>query len=592
MLDLIFEGATVIDGSGSRPQTLDVGIKDGKIAHLGPRGGRARAHIAAHGAWLTPGFVDLHTHYDGQASWDETLSPSIHHGVTTVVMGNCGVGFAPLRSGDKSRAVDDLISLMEGVEDIPGIALAEGVSFDWMSFPQYMDALERRPHSLNFLLQVPHDPLRMAVMGDRALVQEAANECDVAAMQQLLHEALDAGAAGFSTGRTDNHRTTTGQPTPASEADQRELAALAACFRGRARGVLQLVNDFDVLQGDARFDTEFDLIELMARESGRPLSMTWLQRDPGGDQWQRIRERTDIAVQAGLPIHLQAAPRGIGVLLGLDTTFHPFMGFPLYREVAHLPQNERAAALRDPTRRARLTHESSQRLSGDGSAVPPIVDLMLSRIALMSARMFPLADTHGRPNYAPQLEDSFLALARRQQISPLEALYDYLSAGDGDQLIHFPIFNYNAGSLAVVREMLDHPQVLYGLSDAGAHVGTICDASTSTFLLQHWARDAQEHTRLTPERAVHLLTQRNASYIGLRDRGHIALGMRADLNLIDPTRLALTLPHLVRDLPGGTQRLLQYSEGYLGTWVAGQAVIEHSQITTARPGKLVRMKSS
>ena len=592
MLDLIFEGATVIDGSGSPPQTMDVGIQDGKIARLGPSGGRARERISAHGAWLTPGFVDLHTHYDGQASWDETLSPSIHHGVTTVVMGNCGVGFAPLRSGDKSRAVDDLISLMEGVEDIPGVALTEGVSFDWMSFPQYMDALERRPHSLDFLLQVPHDPLRMAVMGDRALAQEAANERDVAAMQQLLHEALDAGAAGFSTGRTDNHRTTAGQPTPASEADQRELAALAACFRGRTHGVLQLVNDFDVLQGDARFDTEFDLIELMARESGRPLSMTWLQRDPGGDQWQRIRERTDIAVQAGLPVHLQAAPRGIGVLLGLDTTFHPFMGFPLYREVAHLPQTERAAALRDPARRARLIHESSQRLSGDGSAVPPIVDLMLSRIALMSARMFPLADTHGRPNYAPQLEDSFLALARRQQISPLEALYDYLSAGAGDQLIHFPIFNYNAGSLAVAREMLNHPQVLYGLSDAGAHVGTICDASTSTFLLQHWTRDAQEHMRLTPERAVHLLTQRNASYIGLHDRGCIALGMRADLNLIDPTRLALTLPHLVRDLPGGTQRLLQFSEGYLGTWVAGQAVIEHSQITAARPGTLVRMKSS
>ena len=588
MLDVIFEGATVIDGSGQPARATNVGIKDGKIAHLSDHAGVARQRIDARGAWLTPGFVDLHTHYDGQASWDETLSPSIHHGVTTVVMGNCGVGFAPLHTGNKHRAVEDLISLMEGVEDIPGVALIEGVSFDWTSFPEYMTALERRPHSLDFLLQVPHDPLRMAVMGERALAQEASTEEDVARMRRLLNEALDAGAIGFSTGRTDNHRTTAGQPTPASEADQRELAELASCFQGRNRGVIQLVNDFNVLHGDSGFDSEFDLVELLARESGRPLSMTWLQRDPGGDQWQRIRARTEAAVRARLPIYLQAAPRGIGVLLGLDTTFHPLMGFPLYREIAHLPCRERAAALRDPVRRARLAHESSQKLSGDGSAIPPIVDLMLARIERLSARMFPLANAQDRPNYAPTVQESFYAIAKRKQISPLEALYDYLTEDDGDQLIHFPIFNYNAGSLTVVREMLDHPQMLYGLSDAGAHVGTICDASTSTFLLQYWARDVNPEQRLTPEHAVHILTQRNARYLGLVDRGEIALGKRADLNLIDPERLALRVPHLVRDLPGGTQRLLQYSEGYLGTWVAGEAVIQQGEITTARPGKLVR----
>lgn len=591
MLDVIFESVTLIDGTGASAKICDVGIKDGYIAHVGPKGSQAKQRIAAEGAWLTPGFVDLHTHYDGQASWDETLSPSIHHGVTTVVMGNCGVGFAPLHPGDKQRAVDDLISLMEGVEDIPGVALSEGVSFDWQSFPEYMNALEAIPHSLDFLVQVPHDPLRMAVMGERALAQEAASDEDLRRMQQLLKEALDAGAAGFSTGRTDNHRTTAGLPTPASEADRRELVALANTFAGRDRGVIQLVNDFNVLHGEASFDQEFDLVELLARESGRPLSMTWLQRDPGGDQWQRIRERVDAAHAAGLTLHLQAAPRGIGVLLGLDTTFHPFMGFPLYREVAHLPLAERALALRDPTRRARLRHETSQRLSGDGSAVPPIVDLMLARIDLLSARMFPLADARGRPNYAPELAQSFLVRARQAGVTPIEAIYDYLTDGQGEQLIHFPIFNYNAGSFEVVRQMMDHPQMLYGLSDAGAHVGTICDASTSTFLLQHWARDAQESERLSPERAIHMLTQRNAAYIGLRDRGRIAPGLRADLNLIDPTRLALPLPKLVRDLPGGTQRLLQKSEGYISTWVAGQAVAEHDEITPARPGKLVRMAS-
>lgn len=589
MLDLIFEGATIIDGTGCTPYTGDVGIKDGWIVHVGPHAGPARERISAHGAWLTPGFVDLHTHYDGQASWDETLSPSIHHGVTTVVMGNCGVGFAPLYPGDKRRAVEDLISLMEGVEDIPGVALSEGVSFDWQSFPDYMNALEALPHSLDFLVQVPHDPLRMAVMGERALAQEMATEDDIAAMQHLLIEALDAGAAGFSTGRTDNHRTTAGRPTPASEADERELAALARAFKHRDRGVIQLVNDFNVLRGDTSFDQEFDLVERLARESGRPLSMTWLQRDPGGDQWQRIRKRVDAAQAAGLTLHLQAAPRGIGVLLGLDTTFHPFMGFPLYREVAALPLAQRAAALREPARRARLMTETSQRLSGDGSAIPPIVDLMLARINLLSARMFPLADGHGRPDYQPNVANSFMARAQAAGVSPLEAIYDYLAAGDGEQLIHFPIFNYNTGSFDVVRQMMDHPHMLYGLSDAGAHVGTICDASTSTFLLQHWARDAQEHERLAPERAIHMLTQRNAAYIGLRDRGRIALGLRADLNLIDPTRLALPLPKLVRDLPGGTQRLLQGAEGYVGTWVAGEAVAEHGEITQARPGKLVRI---
>lgn len=589
MLDTIFEGATVIDGTGRPPFTADVGVRDGRIAKIGRIDDKSRERIAAHGAWLTPGFVDLHTHFDGQASWDETFSPSIQHGVTTLVMGNCGVGFAPLRPGDRRRAVNGLVSLMEGVEDIPGVALAEGVRFDWESFPQYMNSLERMPHSLDFLVQVPHDPLRMAVMGDRALAHEPATTDDIAAMRALLREALDAGAAGFSTGRSDNHRTAEGRETPASEADAAELAGIVDAFAGLDRGVVQLVSDFDVLRGADRFDAEFDLAEVLARASGRPLSMTWLQRDPGGDQWRAIRARAEAAVARGLPLRLQTASRAIGVILGLDTTFHPFMGFPGYLELAHLPLAERAAKLREPARKARILSERSGRLSGDGTPIPPIVDLMLANIERITARMFPLGD---EPDYEPTLADSFFMRARVRQCSAIEALYDYLAEGDGGNFVHFPIFNYNEGSLEVVGEMLAHPLALFGLSDAGAHVGTICDASATTFLLSHWCRDRRgTHAtgRMEPERAIEMLTQRNARHIGLHDRGEIAVGKRADLNLIDPERLAPGRVELVRDMPAGGRRLLQKARGYLGTWVAGTAVIRNGEITTARPGHLVRL---
>ena len=592
MLDLLIEGATVIDGTGAPARSADVGIEGGVIREVGRITTSAHQRISATGAWLTPGFVDLHTHYDGQASWDQTFDPSIRHGVTTLMFGNCGVGFAPLAPGDRQQAIDGLLALMEGVEDIPGAALAEGVSFDWQSFPEYMAALERMPHSLDFLVQVPHDPLRMAVMGERAIAKETATADDVAAMQALLREALQAGAAGFSTGRTDNHRTTAGLATPASEAAAAELAGLAAVFRDLDHGVLQIVSDFNLLQGPAGFDAEFDLVELLARESTRPLSMTWLQRDPGGEQWRAIRDRVDAAVARGLPLSLQASPRGIGVMLGLDTMFHPLMGFPGYIEVAALPRAERAAALRDPTRKARILTEKSGRLAGDGSSIPPIVDLMLARLEMISARMFPLlSDAHGTAaevDYEPPVSRSFFVLAKQRGCSALEAIYDFLVAGDGSQLIHFPIFNYNDGSLAVVREMLEHPRVLYGLSDAGAHVGTICDASSSTFMLSHWVRDRAEG-RLSAERAIEMLTSRNARHLGLRDRGVIAPGLRADLNLLDPARIAPAVPHIVRDLPAGGRRLMQESRGYLGTWVAGQAVIRDGTITANRPGRLVRL---
>jgi N-acyl-D-aspartate/D-glutamate deacylase len=581
MLDKLIEGATVIDGSGAPPFTADVGVAGGRIVEIGRITAPARERTQAHGAWLTPGFVDIHTHYDGQATWDETFSPSIHHGVTTLVMGNCGVGFAPNVPGREA----ELIALMEGVEDIPGAALAEGVRFNWQGFPQYMDVLDAMPHSLDFLVQVPHDPLRMAVMGDRAVAVEAATADDIHSMRALLHEALLAGAAGWSTGRTDNHRTSRGRETPAAEAGAAELAGIAAAFQGLSHGVVQVVSDFDLLRGEQHFDREFDLVETLARAAGRPLSMTWLQRDPGGAQWQAIRARVDAAVAGGLPLYLQTAARGIGVINGLDASFHPFMGFAGYKEVAALPLAERAAALRDPGRRARILAGHSEPLAGDGSAVPPIVDLLLARIELLAARMFPLAAT---PDYEPTVADSFYVRAKRNGTTALEALYDHFSAGDGSQLVYFPIFNYNDGTLATVREMLGHPRALSGLSDAGAHVGTVCDASFTTFMLTHWVQ-RRAKGRLPLEHAVHLLTARNAAYLGLADRGRIAVGQRADLNLIDPQRLAVGTPRLVRDLPAGGKRFLQKGEGYLRTWVAGRCVQHDGDISAERPGRLVRL---
>jgi N-acyl-D-aspartate/D-glutamate deacylase len=581
MLDLLLEGGTVIDGTGAAPRTADVGIRDGRIVEVGRVTEATRERVDASGAWVTPGFIDIHTHYDGQASWDETFSPSIHHGVTTLMMGNCGVGFAPVRPGGQAR----LISLMEGVEDIPGAALAEGIRWGWESFPQYMDALAASPHSLDFLVQVPHDPLRIYVMGERAEAGQEATAEDIARMGELLHAALQAGAAGFSTGRTDNHRTAEGRETPASEASAAELAGLARAFQGLSHGVLQVVSDFDLLRDPGRFHAEFDLVEQLARAAGRPLSMTWLQRDPGGEQYEAIRARVEAAVARGLPLYLQAAARGIGVLLGLDASFHPFIGFPGYKELAALPLAERAAALRDPARRARILSEKPERLAGDGTPIPPLVDILLQRIELISARMFPLG---GRPSYEPTLADSFLVRAKRGGQPVLAALYDYLCEGDGSNLIYFPIFNYNEGSLEVVRRMLDHPRALAGLSDAGAHVGTVCDASFPTFLLTWWARD-RERDRLPLERAVEMLTSRNARYLGLSDRGRVAPGMRADLNLIDPARLSLDRPELRRDLPAGGRRFVQTARGYLATFVAGRAVQRDGTITPERPGRLVRL---
>jgi N-acyl-D-aspartate/D-glutamate deacylase len=581
MFDLKITGATIVDGTGRAPFAGDVAVADGRIAGVGRCDGPARRTIDARGAHVLPGFVDVHTHYDGQVSWDEELTPSSLHGVTTCVMGSCGVGFAPVVPGRE----DALVELMEGVEDIPGSALAEGIPWGWESFPEYMDAVARLPHAIDFLLQVPHDPLRMYVMGERAVAGERATDDDIASMRALLREALLAGAVGFSTGRSDNHRTARGAATPASEVDARELAGIAAAFQGLGHGVVQAVSDFDLMVGPERFDPEFDLLEQMARAAGgRPMSISTMQRDHAQDQWKRIFARVERAVASGLDVRCQVGARGIGVLLGLEATFQPFMGFPSYKAIAHLPLAERVGRMRAPELRARILREKSDKVAGDGTPIPPLADFFLQNLDMVAMRLYPMAE---RPIYEPKPDACLAAEAMRAGVPILERMYDALLEDDGKALVYFPIYNYTGLSLDVVREMMTHPRALTGLSDAGAHVGTVCDGSMPTFLLTHWARDREDGLPL--ERVVAMQARDTARFVGLRDRGTVEPGMRADLNVVDLARLSLLRPVMQRDLPAGGRRLMQRADGYLHTLVAGEVIAEGGALTGARPGKLVRM---
>ncbi len=580
--DLKITGGTLVDGTGAAPRRADVAVRGGVIVAVGDCPGSAARVIDAEGALVTPGFVDIHCHYDGQVSWDPTLSPSAMHGVTTCVMGNCGVGFAPVRERDRER----LIALMEGVEDIPGSALAEGIRWRWESFTEYMDALAAAPRAIDVLAQVPHDALRVYVMGDRARAGSRATDDDVAAMRALVREALAAGAAGFSTGRTDNHRASSGDATPAAESDARELAGIAGAFEGVGHGVLQAVSDFDMAAGPERFDPEFDVLERMAEAaSGHPVSVSLMQRDMEPDQWRRILARVEAADRRGVAMRVQAAPRAIGVLLGLEATFQPFMGFPSYKAVAHLPLAERVARMREPAFKARLLTERSDRVAGDGSAIPPLADHLLARIEMVALRLFRLG---ARPEYEPRVEQSLYAEAQASGRPALDVVYDVLLEHDGRELLYFPLYNYTEFSLDNVRAMLTHPLALVGLSDGGAHVGTVCDASYATFALMHWARDRAEG-RIPVERLVRMLSRDTARFIGLRDRGEVAVGQRADLNVIDHARLALHRPRMAQDLPAGGRRLVQDATGYRATVVAGQVIVEGDRMTDARPGALVRM---
>ena len=575
--DTLIRGGTIYDGKGGEAYTADVAITDGKISFIGDYTGSATREVSAKDLMVTPGFVDLHTHYDGQISWDDKLEPSVYHGVTTVVLGNCGVGFAPVHSEDRMR----LIELMEGVEDIPGTALYEGLKWNWESFPEYMDAIDAQPHTLDFAMYVPHDPLRVYVMRDRGIAEEEATEEDCQQMAKLLREALEAGAIGFSTGRSDVHRSTKGEWTPSSEATEKELVALAEGLASMDQGVLQAVSDFNLERGPQDFDGEFRLIERFVQAAKRPISISLMQRDMAPNQWRDIIMRS---TKSELPIFFQVAPRGIGTMLGLAGTFHPLMAFPSYIEIAHLSLAERVALLREPQRRARILQESPVQLSGEGTSIPPIVDALFKQLDQVSKKLFILGRN---PSYEQPFTESIYAKALQRGVSPLECMYDALLEEEGNALLYFPIYNYTEGSFDNVRTMLTHPKSLPGLSDGGAHVGVICDASFPSYLLSYWTRDRKEGLLPIPW-VIQFLTQRPAQFLGLSDRGILEVGKKADINVIDYERLSLTAPRMVYDLPSGAARLIQKSDGFIATFVSGEQVIKDSLLCPSRPGRLVR----
>ena len=561
MHDLVIRNGILVDGSGAPAREADVAFDGERVAAVGrtlPRGSR---EIDARGRLVTPGWVDIHTHYDGQATWDPHLTPSGWHGVTTVVMGNCGVGFAPAAPDRRQW----LIGLMEGVEDIPGTALAEGIRWEWESFPQYLDALERMPRSLDVAAQVPHGAVRAYVMGERGARNEKASEDDIARMAALVKEAIAAGAVGFSTSRTLLHRAIDGEPVPGTFASADELLAIGDAM---GRGVLELASDF------TPEDAELAWMAELSRRSGRPVTFACLQNDANPHQWKRLLEASDRSAAEGGAVTPQVAARPTGLLLGLQSTFHPFQAQPSYREVAHLPLAERVAALRDPERRRRIVSEKPEH--------PSPVALFISA---SFHKMFPLGDP---PDYEPAPDASVAATAARQGRTPQEVAYDLLLEGDGRSFLYFPLLNYSHGNFDAIRAMLEHPRAVLGLSDGGAHCGIICDASMPTFLLTHWVRDRKRGERLPLEAVVHAQTQRTAALYGFRDRGVLAPGWRADANVIDYDRLRLHAPEMVFDLPAASRRLVQRAEGYVATVQRGRVTFEDGVPTGELPGRLVR----
>ncbi len=560
MADLIIRSGNLVDGSGAEPRLADVVVTDGRVVAVVDAGTASTTGVTevidAEGALVTPGFVDIHTHYDGQVTWDNHLAPSSWHGVTTIVMGNCGVGFAPVRSHDH----DALIQLMEGVEDIPGAALHEGVSFDWESFPDYMDAIERLDHDIDIGAQVPHGALRLYVMGERGANREPASAEEIAEMGALVADAIRAGALGFTTSRTLNHRTSTGQPTPTLTAAEEELVGIAEAMGGTGAGVIELISDFP-----DGYD-EFLRLRHMVERSGRPLTVSLGQRG-SSDSYRGMLALLERAAADGLPMKAQVASRPVGALFGLQATFSPFASNPEYQRVADLPFDQRLAALRDPALRERIV--AAERPQDE------------SRFD----SLFELGDP---PDYEQPAERAVGPRARSAGVAPAELAYDAMLSDDGRGFLYFPFSNYVDCNFEAILEMMQHPQTLIGLGDGGAHVGTICDGSNVTSMLTHWVRDRTRGARVELPWAVHVLTRRNAEAVGMLDRGLVAPGYKADLNIIDLDRLRLHPPEMHFDLPAGGKRLLQRADGYLATIVSGQVTYRDGKPTGALPGRLVR----
>ncbi|MFP5256241.1 MAG: N-acyl-D-amino-acid deacylase family protein [Acidimicrobiia bacterium] len=569
MIDLRIDDANLVDGTGAPPRPADVLVDDGRIVGVEPAGSSrpaARRVLDAEGRLVTPGFVDVHTHYDAQVTWDPFVTPSSWHGVTTVVMGNCGVGFAP---AEPDRH-DWLIDLMEGVEDIPGSALAEGITWGWTTFPEYLDVLERQPRVLDVGAQIGHGPLRAFVMGERGAANEPATQADREQMAGLVLEALRAGALGFSTSRTPLHRSKQGELVPGTHAEADELLAIADAMAVAGHGVFQFAPDHARVPVD-----EWPWMRELAARTGRTVSVNLNQPDSDPEVWREVLDLLDDAHRDGLPIVAQVAGRSIGILYCLHGSVHPLLFHPAYAEVGHLPMPERLAALAEPERRRRLVEE----VPDDGGLFAKVVLGKLDRMWLVEG---PDID------YEPPPEASIAAEAARRGVPAMALLVDQLRSADGHGMVYAPFFNYAYGDLSMTYEATRHPRTRMGLSDAGAHCGAICDGGTPTFMLTHWARDRTRGPRLPLEHVVHRQTQQTAALYGLHDRGVVAPGMRADLNVIDLDALGFEVPRMAFDLPAGGRRLVQRARGYHATFVAGVQTVADDAFTGELPGRLVR----
>ena len=560
--DLVIRGGTIVDGSGAKRYSGDVAVSDGWIVQVGRVEGRGREEIDAAGLLVTPGFVDIHTHYDGQSIWSDRLNPSSDHGVTTVLIGNCGIGFAPCRPQDRQ----DLIELMEGVEDIPGAVTSEGLTWDWETFPDFMDALERRTRDIDVGVLVPHSPIRVYVMGKRGIEREPATVEDRAGMRQLLREGLEAGALGLGTSKLAAHRTSKGELIPTYASDETELTELASELGKAGRGVFQMVTDV----GYTTYEEQVPLLTAIAAAAGRPLTYT----HPQSKDWRRGIELLDEANRKpGVNIKAQLLPRPVGMMLGLSVSAHPFCTTQTYLAMKDLPLAARVAEMRKPEVRAAMLAENA------GESTNPLVNF--------SRRFDRLFTTGAAVDYEPAYEQSIAGFAAAQGRAPEEVVYDELLKDDGKAMLLLGIGNYEDCNLDWMEEMFASDNVVLGLGDGGAHYGMICDASYSTFSLTHWTRD-RVHGRLTVESMIHRLTRQPAMLIGLEDRGLVAPGYRAHLNVIDYDKLALHKPMVISDLPAGGQRLSQLADGYVATIAHGKVIIRDGKATQERPGKLVR----
>lgn len=567
MHDLVIRGGTIVDGTGKPAFTGDIAISKGRLTEVGGKVGQGRREINAEGCLVTPGWIDIHTHYDGQATWDPYLSPSTWHGVTTAIMGNCGVGFAPV----KPERREWLIKVMEGVEDIPGTALSEGIQWEWETFPEYLDALDRKPKALDIGAQVPHSAVRAYVMGERAINHDEANPADLLEMRNLVRQAIDAGAMGFSTSKTFLHKYDERKYPPGTFATEEELMSLGTVLGEAGHGVFQMTANHPAME------MEIPWLNALARHNKLPVLFNLQQTDVAPDIWKSLLVKLEQARKENVPLMGGISGRPLGILFSWRSSLQPFMAHQTFKELQNLPFEKMIEQLRKPEIRSRMLSEK-----------PGLLDRRATTLFSSFNKIYPLGDN---PDYEPLPELSVAAVSARTGVAPLEIIYDMMMEQDGKAILYYPSFNYSYENLDHLHEMLQHENTVNSLSDGGAHCGYICDVSMPTFMLSYWTRDRTRGPKLSLELMVKRQTLDTARIYGLNDRGVLRSGMKADINIIDPEKLRLFCPEMIFDLPAGGRRLVQRADGYVATLVNGETIFENGIATGALPGQLLRSRA-